>query len=91
VHNESGGATTTPSLPLPVLMSSSPPVNVKLLLIGNSSVGKSCLLLRFSDEQWAGEEESAATIGVDFRVRLLFSCFLGGLTNVGIFRYIGWK
>jgi len=45
-----------------------PPVNVKLLLIGNSSVGKSSLLLRFSDEQWLPEEESSATIGVDFRV-----------------------
>lgn len=46
------------------------PVNVKLLLIGNSSVGKSSLLLRFSDEQWLPEDESSATIGVDFRVRL---------------------
>ncbi|KAH9946598.1 ras-domain-containing protein [Amylocystis lapponica] len=44
------------------------PVNVKLLLIGNSSVGKSSLLLRFSDEQWLPEDESSATIGVDFRV-----------------------
>lgn len=46
------------------------PVNVKLLLIGNSSVGKSSLLLRFSDEQWLPEDESSATIGVDFRVCL---------------------
>ena len=46
-------------------------VNVKLLLIGNSSVGKSSLLLRFSDEQWLPEDESSATIGVDFRVRPL--------------------
>lgn len=43
-------------------------INVKLLLIGNSSVGKSSLLLRFSDEQWINEDESSATIGVDFRV-----------------------
>lgn len=50
-----------------------PPVNVKLLLIGNSSVGKSSLLLRFSDEQWLPEDESSATIGVDFRVRF-FEC-----------------
>ncbi|KAF6752654.1 ras-domain-containing protein [Ephemerocybe angulata] len=49
-------------------MSSSQPINVKLLLIGNSSVGKSSLLLRFSDEQWLPEDESSATIGVDFRV-----------------------
>ncbi|KAF7290587.1 Ras-related protein Rab-18 [Mycena indigotica] len=44
------------------------PINYKLLLIGNSSVGKSSLLLRFSDEQWLPEDESSATIGVDFRV-----------------------
>lgn len=44
------------------------PLNVKLLLIGNSSVGKSSLLLRFSDEQWVPEDEASATIGVDFRV-----------------------
>ena len=44
------------------------PINVKLLLIGNSSVGKSSLLLRFSDEQWVPEDEASATIGVDFRV-----------------------
>ncbi|KAI9464401.1 ras-domain-containing protein, partial [Russula earlei] len=43
-------------------------VNVKLLLIGNSSVGKSSLLLRFSDKQWLPEDEASATIGVDFRV-----------------------
>lgn len=46
----------------------SSPVNVKLLLIGNASVGKSSLLLRFSDEQWLPEDEASATIGVDFRV-----------------------
>ncbi|PAV14921.1 ras-domain-containing [Pyrrhoderma noxium] len=48
--------------------SSEAPVNVKLLLIGNSSVGKSSLLLRFSDEQFLPEDETSATIGVDFRV-----------------------
>jgi len=31
-------------------------------------VGKSSLLLRFSDEQWLPEDEATATIGVDFRV-----------------------
>ncbi|KAF8315800.1 ras-domain-containing protein [Cantharellus anzutake] len=35
---------------------------------GNSSVGKSSLLLRFADETWLDEDESHATIGVDFRV-----------------------
>lgn len=49
------------------------PINVKLLLIGNSSVGKSSLLLRFSDEQWLPEDEASATIGVDFRVSSIAS------------------
>ncbi|KAI0315487.1 ras-domain-containing protein [Amylostereum chailletii] len=49
-------------------MAQDPPINVKLLLIGNSSVGKSSLLLRFSDQQWLPEDEASATIGVDFRV-----------------------
>ncbi|GJJ14217.1 Ras- protein Rab-18 [Clathrus columnatus] len=43
-------------------------VNCKLLLIGNSSVGKSSLLLRFTDKQWLPEDEASATIGVDFRI-----------------------
>src|SRR6267378_4209382 len=51
-------------------------INVKLLLIGNSSVGKSSLLLRFSDKQWLPEDEASATIGVDFRVRSLLSLSL---------------
>jgi Ras-related protein Rab-18 len=53
-------------------------INVKLLLIGNSSVGKSSLLLRFSDKQWLPEDEASATIGVDFRVRTrrIFFLFL---------------
>lgn len=41
------------------------------LRAGNSSVGKSSLLLRFTDQQWLPEDESSATIGVDFRVRVL--------------------
>ena len=53
------------------------PVNVKLLLIGNSSVGKSSLLLRFSDEQWLPEDESSATIGVDFRVSVRLALPVG--------------
>ncbi|KAH7914936.1 ras-domain-containing protein [Hygrophoropsis aurantiaca] len=52
----------------PTPTTSTSPVNIKLLLIGNASVGKSSLLLRFSDEQWIPEDEASATIGVDFRV-----------------------
>jgi GTPase SAR1 family protein len=36
----------------------------KLLLIGNSSVGKSSLLYRFVDNSW--DENFVPTIGVDF-------------------------
>ena len=58
-------------------------VNVKLLLIGNSSVGKSSLLLRFSDKQWLPEDEASATIGVDFRVRnAVYISFRKALTAV---------
>ncbi|KAF7313284.1 Ras-domain-containing protein [Mycena kentingensis (nom. inval.)] len=60
--------TTTTILAMPPASKPAAPLNVKLLLIGNSSVGKSSLLLRFSDEQWLPEDESSATIGVDFRV-----------------------
>ena len=36
----------------------------KYLLIGNSGVGKSCLLIRFADDSWS--ESYVTTIGVDF-------------------------
>jgi Ras-related protein Rab-1A len=36
----------------------------KLLLIGDSSVGKSCLLLRFADDSYI--DTYISTIGVDF-------------------------
>ena len=36
----------------------------KLLLIGDSGVGKSCLLLRFADDQYS--DCYITTIGVDF-------------------------
>ena len=42
----------------------------KLLLIGNSGVGKSSLLFRFSENIW--EKEFIPTIGVDF-VSILFN------------------
>ncbi|WVR06004.1 hypothetical protein IAU60_003032 [Kwoniella sp. DSM 27419] len=47
----------------------SPTPNLKLLLIGDSSVGKSSLLLRFTDDEFLSDEETAATIGVDFKVK----------------------
>jgi len=41
----------------------------KLLLIGNSSVGKSSLLYRFVDNSW--DDNFVPTIGVDFVRKLL--------------------
>jgi len=42
----------------------------KIVLIGNSSVGKSSLLRRFTDESF--QESYLATIGVDFRFKYSF-------------------
>ena len=47
----------------------------KILLIGDAGVGKSSILLRFTDD--AFEEQMASTIGVDFRVKTMT---LGGKT-----------
>ena len=68
-------------------------LNVKLLLIGNSSVGKSSLLLRFSDKQWLPEDEASATIGVDFRVRAapLFFLECVRMERLVCFRCIKWR
>ena len=41
----------------------------KLVIIGNSGVGKSCLLLRFADDTFT--ENYYSTIGVDFRFKCL--------------------
>jgi len=41
----------------------------KIVIIGDSGVGKSCLLIRFADETFV--ENYLTTIGVDFRFRTL--------------------
>lgn len=42
---------------------------IKLLLIGDSGVGKSCLLLRFSDDQFT--PSFITTIGIDFKIKTI--------------------
>ncbi|KAK3255957.1 Ras-related protein [Cymbomonas tetramitiformis] len=42
---------------------------IKLLLIGDSGVGKSCLLLRFSEDQFT--TSFITTIGIDFKIRTI--------------------
>ncbi|KAI9140762.1 RAB18A, member ras oncogene family [Paraphysoderma sedebokerense] len=44
---------------------------IKLLLIGDSGSGKSSLLLRYLDDTFQSEDEISATIGVDFRVKVI--------------------
>ena len=48
----------------------------KILLIGDAGVGKSSILLRFTDDTF--EEQMASTIGVDFRVKTVA---IGGKKN----------
>ncbi|KAK9469569.1 ras family-domain-containing protein [Lipomyces arxii] len=42
---------------------------IKLLLIGDSGVGKSCLLLRFSEDSFT--PSFITTIGIDFKIRTI--------------------
>jgi Ras-related protein Rab-1A len=51
----------------------------KLVLIGDSGVGKSCILLRFADDSFT--ESYITTIGVDFRYDEI------GTKNSCIFRF----
>ncbi|CAO1635634.1 unnamed protein product [Sympodiomycopsis kandeliae] len=50
-------------------MSDTPIPTLKILLIGSSSVGKSSLLLRFTEDEFLGPEESSATIGIDYKLK----------------------
>ena len=42
-------------------------MTIKILLVGNSAVGKTCILLRYSDNKFQGDFLS--TIGLDFKVK----------------------
>jgi Ras-related protein Rab-8A len=45
------------------------PQQIKLLLIGDSGVGKSCCLLRFSEDSFT--PSFITTIGIDFKIRTI--------------------
>lgn len=46
-----------------------PSKQIKLLLIGDSGVGKSCCLLRFSEDSFT--PSFITTIGIDFKIRTI--------------------
>merc|ERR1712139_163289 len=52
----------------------------KLVLIGDSGVGKSCLLLRFADDTYT--ESHISTIGVDFKIRTITSSYYRGAHGI---------
>jgi Ras family len=58
-------------MPTSTFMPQNEPLCIKLLVLGTASVGKSSLLLRFTDQQWLPEGERIPTIGVDTLVKLL--------------------
>jgi len=58
--------------PISLLTSSvnkQPTAQIKLLLIGDSGVGKSCCLLRFSEDSFT--PSFITTIGIDFKIRTI--------------------
>ena len=42
---------------------------LKLIIIGDAGVGKTCLLLRFAEENY--QNSHIATIGIDFKIRTI--------------------
>jgi len=69
-------------MPLHTLVKQSEPYQVKLILLGVASVGKSSLLLRFTEHRWLPESEARPTVGVDSSVRTRHGHVpIWGLTN----------
>ncbi|ROT64023.1 Rab-3 [Penaeus vannamei] len=52
----------------------------KLLIIGNSSVGKTSFLFRYADDSFTSAFVS--TVGIDFKVKTVFLSVLGFLDTV---------
>ena len=44
----------------------------KILIVGNSGVGKTAFLVRYCDETFS--PSFVATVGIDFKVKTLFRC-----------------
>ena len=42
---------------------------IKLIIIGDSAVGKTCILLRFADDNFPTQH--MPTIGIDFKIKTL--------------------
>ena len=62
----------------------------KLLLIGNSSVGKSSLLFRFVENVW--DDNFVPTIGVDFVIKNILLKILYFIKNIEIKNFRSkWK
>lgn len=51
----------------PTPTNATPEMTIKILVIGESAVGKSCILLRYTDDFF--QEDSLSTIGVDFKIK----------------------
>ena len=61
---------STPFIPVaPVIKRELKSRQIKLLLIGDSGVGKSCCLLRFSEDSFT--PSFITTIGIDFKIRTI--------------------
>ena len=53
----------------------------KLIIIGDSGIGKSCLLNRFADDVYT--DSYISTIGVDFKIRIWIQGYLCFYQNKG--------